>query len=85
MLGEALLAKQNTNNLMKKTGLIQSIVLLDALCVEEGDLMVEFDTDKRFDLLFEERFSLKNEQLSQEKMRLEDKIKEIATKFKGEN
>lgn len=85
MFGEANLAKLNTNNLMKKAGLLKSETLLQALSAAEGEIEVCFDDEMKEETIFELAKINQEERLLLEKASLEARIKQLLQKFKGEN
>lgn len=82
MFGEAKLAKHNTNNLMKKAGLVEGRELFDALSCQEGKIEIEFDQMMKKDSIFEMATIVPDDALIDQKTKLEDKIKQLLQKIK---
>ncbi|MBE7074292.1 MAG: hypothetical protein E7379_04315 [Clostridiales bacterium] len=85
MFKEGYIAILNTNNLMNKGRLVDENIVLDALQSEKGSLEIDFDQDKKFSCIFEESARLENDEICKIKNELENKIKTIINRLKGEN
>ncbi|MBQ8909384.1 MAG: hypothetical protein IJY90_03765 [Clostridia bacterium] len=85
MLKEGKLSLLNTNNLMNKSGLVAVESVLDALQTDGEEVEIEFDEYKKLDAILEEGRARQNESLVQQYRALENEIKQIVKRLKGEN
>lgn len=85
MFKEGCIGILNTNNLMNKAGLVDENIVLNALQTEQGKLEIKFDKEKKLSCLFEESVNNEDDEICKIKKELENKIKTIINRLKGEN
>ena len=84
MLKEGKFALLNTNNLMRTSGLVKAEQTIEALQGDDGEIEISFNNDKKIDAILEEGKLLSQLQLEGKLATLEEEIKQLVKRLKGE-
>ena len=84
MLKEGKFALLNTNNLMRTSGLVKAEQIIEALQGDGGEIEISFNNDKKAEAILEDGKVLSQLQLEGKLISLEEEIKQMVKRLKGE-